>query len=53
MRPCTGDVKDLRLEVQGTRELRDKLFAVETELDECRRRLHVDAREVLNFTQGL
>jgi chromosome segregation ATPase len=38
-------VKELRLEVQGTRELRNKLFIVENELEECRRRLHVDARE--------
>jgi Ca2+-binding EF-hand superfamily protein len=44
-------IKELRLEVQGTHDLRDKLFAVESELEECRRRLHVDARAELDREQ--
>eukprot|EP00746_Dinoflagellata_sp_MGD_P139334 gnl/MRDRNA2_/MRDRNA2_72809_c0_seq2.p1 gnl/MRDRNA2_/MRDRNA2_72809_c0~~gnl/MRDRNA2_/MRDRNA2_72809_c0_seq2.p1 ORF type:complete len:1239 (+),score=336.78 gnl/MRDRNA2_/MRDRNA2_72809_c0_seq2:260-3718(+) len=39
-----GATKELRLEVQGTKELREKLFATETELEECHRRLNVDSR---------
>jgi len=37
-------VKDLRLEVRGTRELREKLFCAETELEETRRKLDIEAR---------
>jgi len=40
-------VKDLKLEVKGTRELRDKLFLMESELETCKRRLEVDARQDL------
>jgi len=48
---AAATVKELKLEVQGTRELRDKLFAAETELEDCRRRLHVDARAELEREQ--
>jgi len=35
-------VKEMRLEVRGSRELREKLFAVESELEEKTRELEVD-----------
>eukprot|EP00930_Biecheleria_cincta_P032429 TRINITY_DN22508_c0_g1_i1.p1 TRINITY_DN22508_c0_g1~~TRINITY_DN22508_c0_g1_i1.p1 ORF type:complete len:4404 (-),score=1151.18 TRINITY_DN22508_c0_g1_i1:37-13248(-) len=40
-------VKELKLEVKGTRELRDKLFYAESELETLKRRLEVDARQEL------
>eukprot|EP00929_Paragymnodinium_shiwhaense_P083429 TRINITY_DN4445_c0_g1_i1.p1 TRINITY_DN4445_c0_g1~~TRINITY_DN4445_c0_g1_i1.p1 ORF type:complete len:3299 (+),score=1042.55 TRINITY_DN4445_c0_g1_i1:722-9898(+) len=46
-------VKELKLEVRGTRDLRDKLFLAETELEECRRRLEVDARAEVEREQVL
>ncbi|CAJ1410658.1 unnamed protein product, partial [Effrenium voratum] len=44
-------VKELRLEVQGTRELRDKIYSLESELESCKRRLEVDARQQLEQEQ--
>eukprot|EP00933_Yihiella_yeosuensis_P049039 TRINITY_DN455_c0_g2_i1.p1 TRINITY_DN455_c0_g2~~TRINITY_DN455_c0_g2_i1.p1 ORF type:complete len:1580 (-),score=424.29 TRINITY_DN455_c0_g2_i1:582-5279(-) len=38
-------VKELKLEVKGTRELRDRLFHTEQELESYKRRLEVDARQ--------
>jgi chromosome segregation ATPase len=38
-------VKELKLEVRGTRELRDRLFQLQTELEGYKRRLEVDARQ--------
>lgn len=40
-------VKELKLEVKGTRELRDRLFHAESELETLKRRLEVDARQEL------
>ncbi|CAE8643096.1 unnamed protein product [Polarella glacialis] len=40
-------VKELKLEVRGTRELRDRLFETEAELEKYRRRLEVDVRQDL------
>ena len=44
-------VKELKLEVKGTRELRDKIYALETELETSKRRLEVDARQQLEKEQ--
>jgi len=40
-------IKELKLEVKGTRELRDKLYNAETQLESYKRRLEVDARQEL------
>lgn len=48
---AAATVKELKLEVQGTHELRSKLFAAETELEDARRKLHVDSRMDLEREQ--
>ncbi|CAE7243722.1 unnamed protein product [Symbiodinium natans] len=40
-------IKELKLEVKGTRELRDKLYNAEMQLESYKRRLEVDARQEL------
>eukprot|EP00435_Cladocopium_sp_Y103_P028430 s1636_g7.t1 len=44
-------VKDLKLEVKGTRELRDKIYSLESELETYKRRLEVDVRQQLEKEQ--
>ncbi|CAK9055858.1 unnamed protein product [Durusdinium trenchii] len=45
-------VKELKLEVKGTRELRDKIYTLEAELESCKRRLEVDARQQIEKEQS-
>lgn len=44
-------VKELKLEVKGTRELRDKIYSLESELETYKRRLEVDVRQQLEKEQ--